>query len=659
MPLNFPSIMIFRRQTRRRGLSTDLLSIWDRVPLLSLPANKRDSYERRETAIRLYAAGESVSEINKRTGVTKQQLYGLVDRCLAYDLDGTQYGFRALIPWLHTCTTKRSSQDKLIARVPQPGVLQALFDKYPDIYSAMKAAAVKGIRHDTKAAEKNMPMAAIHEYFIGLCIRAGIRGPHYPFSPDSESEGEPAIRRWTAKVRQENALKSQSAKGREDGTRRPTSSGPENRCARVRLRLYKQVELDGHKIDAPLSVEVPSPTGQGTVWRQINRIWIIAIVLRSGGACIGYSYATGTNYSGWDVIRATQNSLRPWKKRKLKIDTIDYRPGDGMPSGAIPELAFACWDETWLDNHMGHRARNVLSQCERMTQAIPVFSPVGSPNTHPWVEGFFTLLEEAGIHRLPNTTGSNPKDLRRSAKHMERYHLTLDQLEDLIDLLVCRINGSRCPGTSQSRLEVLAHAVARRENLIRRVPVDERDDLLRFDMYDVRIIGHDHGQPIIRFADGRYDNDRLRASKRLIGRSVLVMANSRKLRKVYAVLEDGTSLGELTCERRFSHTEFSIETIRDIKRLGKDSFGSGCDDIPRAFRQAMEIAALESARAARILLRLQHEQSEANANNEVASANTAGTGDTDPDDFLSEDGLDEQLIREAQETLKGINTQYR
>ena len=651
--------MISRRLTRRKGLSTDLLATWNRVRPLALPVDKRDSYENRETAIRLYAAGEAVAEIKKRTGVSKQQLYLLIDRCLAHDSDGVQYGYRGLIPWLPTRQKKHSSQNKLTARLPLPGALRALFDKYPAIYTSMKDAAVEGKRNDTKIIEKDMPIASIQKYFISLCEKAGIKGPHYPFSPDSESEGKPAIRRWVKKVRQENALKYLRANGSEEDAKRPTSSGPEDRQFRLRLRLYKQVELDGHKIDVPLSVEVPSPTGEGTVWRKIGRIWIIALILRRGGACIGYSLATGTNYAGRDVIRATQEALKPWKRRKLKIQTVDYRAGDGIPSGVIPELAFACWDETWLDNHMGHRARYVLYQCERMTQAIPVFSPVGSPNTHPWVEGFFALLEEAGIHRLPNTTGSNPNDARRSAKQTERYHLTIDQLEDLIDLLVCRINGSPAPGTSQTRMELLAHAVLRRGELIRRVPADEREDLLRFDMNELRHIGREHGKPVIRFADGRYSNDKLRVSSSLIGKPVLVMANSQKLRKAYAVLEDGTSLGELVCERRYSHTEFSIETIREIKRIGEDSFVGGCDDIPLAYRKDMELAAAKSKRAARILLRLQREQREDFEKNEEAFANVVGSNaDTDPDEFR-DDELDDQLIREAQETLKRINTQYR
>ncbi len=286
--------------------------------------------------------------------------------------------------------------------MPKPGALSALFEKYPQIYKAMRIAVLEGKRVESKLVEKNMPVNVLHAYFIKLCEKAGIRGPHYPFSPDTDSEARPAIRRWFAKLR----------KGQSIGNCKDTWDVDQVGWLDIRDELYRNsqsvilcykiVECDGHKIDIPIVITFPSPKGEGIITRVIKRIWIVALIEVKSDAVIGYSLALGNNYSGRDVIRAVENALKPWSPRKLTVNTVNYREGDGLPNGVVPELSYVCFDELWLDNLMAQRSEYVMSQIERVVQAIPVYSPVASTNTHPWVEGFFPQASDWDAIGIPH-----------------------------------------------------------------------------------------------------------------------------------------------------------------------------------------------------------------------------------------------------------------
>lgn len=650
--------MTSRKITARKGISTALLENWSEINLLALPEDKRETYSKRKVAINLYAANESLLEIKKQTGISKQQLYNLIERCTARQDDGTFNGYRGLIPNLRISQPNYTSQDKLTARVPKPGALLALFEKYPQIHERMKKAVLEGKRIGIKLVEKNMPLNVLHQYFIKLCEESGIRGPHYPFNPDSDSEGKPAIRRWISKIRYENSIANLKENWGIDQLEQLDIKDQIYQDRQSIMHCYKRVECDGHKIDIPLVVSYPSPKGEGTVSRVVFRIWVIALVEFKSDAVIGYSLALGKNYSGRDVIRAIENSLIPWSPRKLTVNTTKYRDGDGIPNGVVPELSYVCFDELWFDNFMAQRSDYVVSQIERVVQAVPVYSPVASPNSHPWVEGFFHLLEEAGIHRLPNTSGSSPRDIRRAKFPNSAYYLSYDELADLVDLLVCRINSLDSPGTEQSRIEILRQFAMRRKRFIRRVPFDEREKILEFDIYEVHKIGKDHGRPVIRFEGGRYSNPLLESAPALIGENVLVMAHSLRLRTITATLEDGRPLGKLRCERRWLATEHSLETRRAIKKLEKQGVLSQCDDIVFGFRKYLEIKAKVSQSDARNLLRLNLEQGGTdNGKSALPLEERAALGDLS--EQIEDSDLDAETIAATEELLRNISIKYR
>lgn len=286
--------MSFRIRKSGPVLTAGLLDSWDEIKSFSLPEGDRSSYENRVLAIKLYAAGESTDEITRRSGIVKQELYRFIARCLSRSRDGEYWGYKGLVPYGRERPNKYSAALETPSRIPTTGALTRLFQRYPSIEQALVNAAVEGKREGQKLIEKNMPLGTIHSYFLELCEKAGIRGPDYPFSAGSDSEGLPALRRWTKKIRIQHALTYLRANGQESEADKITTHGDPSLGSRRARSFYKQVELDGHKIDIPLKVAVPSPIGEGIVWRSVNRIWIIAALTRRVSVCLGYSYALGT-----------------------------------------------------------------------------------------------------------------------------------------------------------------------------------------------------------------------------------------------------------------------------------------------------------------------------------------------------------------------------
>jgi putative transposase len=645
------------------GLANEDLDSWPQVDPSAFSGDDCETSEevfiRRSTAVRMYARSEPLRAIFDATAIPKQSLYRLVDRCLAKDADGRIAGFRGLILYRHLSENRLNESGKLVGHNPKPGSLLALFARYPLIRELIFNYTVLGKLQGLKQKEIDPPIVAIHAEFLRLCEAAGIKSPHYPFN--SASLAKPALRRWVKAERLRHQLSYLNSSNPE-AAKMATARAPDVTDAQCVSRCYQRVECDGHRIDFHGTIELPSPTCDGVILARISRVWIIVLIEIMSGAILGYSISFGTNYSSVDVMRAVKNSLLPWKRRKLTVKTIEYRDGDGFPSGEIAGLSYACFDELCLDNAKSHLSRHFLNYLDRTVAAVPVFSPKATPNAHPYVEGFFNLLEEAGIHRMAGTTGSNIGDVRNQKTKNLQYEMSYDLLADMVELLITRINGSNAPNSSISRLEILRRAVIRRTAIIRRIPESLRDEVLRYDMYEEGAIGKDHQRPVVRFHGARYSSDVLASAFLLIGRKVLLQANSENLQSIECTLDDGTSLGILMVERRWRYTRHGLITRQQANRLINEGTLHDDEDIPRAFRRHIEIEAKRSKRAASQLKRIQLEQ-----DCTVSESTTLSEAKSAEREFNSEQSIvqsdtaqsEESAYEEAEALLRKIGAQYR
>jgi putative transposase len=588
-----------------RLLDLDEVCSWPEPEILAMTEDERQNYDRKKAAILYCAQGLARKEITRLTGINCSYLYYLIHRCTTLDSDDHPYGFRALVKWNQCCSNRRSSLEKLEVGKPLPGALAALFARYPKLEETMRTVIVKKIQPGAQFPDPRLTWAQAHEIFLKECTALGICPPSYPFC--SDSLGSHALKAW-GKREQANKEKNNSGRKENEVGHAPAT------------RVYERVEIDGHFIDVNWTLEIPSLNGDDPIYLKVTRLWIIALLEYFSSAALGYSIALGRNYNFSDVACAVQSCLVPWKPRKLTISTIAYKPGECLPS-AIPELAFICFDELWLDNAKSQLSDGFLTMLERSVNAVPVFGPKAAPNVRPKIEGFFDLVEEAGVHSLRGTTGSSPRDPRKAKPIDDPFIPSLDIVLDLVDLLVARYNASPAPGKNISRIEVLKRAVEREVNVIRRIPQAERENVMKYHINEVGRIGQDKGRPILRWRNARYDGPGLHARPNLIGKKVLIRAQ-KDLRTIEIVLlDDGTPLGTLLVERRWRGKPNTVAGRKVIRRLmTQNGFVRNAADVPLAAREYLEKEVRQKKRAHRALAILAQEQESRDLANEALEA---------------------------------------
>lgn len=82
---------------RYRCLTMTDIELWPSLDPFALDTSLRDDFIRKRAAVFQYAQGVSLNDIKKDTGVSRQHLYYLLDRCGSLALDGKVMGFRALL----------------------------------------------------------------------------------------------------------------------------------------------------------------------------------------------------------------------------------------------------------------------------------------------------------------------------------------------------------------------------------------------------------------------------------------------------------------------------------------------------------------------------------------------------------------------------------
>lgn len=589
-----------RRADTKRWINQDDIDDWPKAEVLALGEEDAADYERKVSAVKQYVAGASLKSIEALTGISRQYLYYLIERCQLPDADDRPIGFCALVKGKHVVNRRRNSLEKLTAGRALPGALQSLFARYPSLGKSMRDLIVDGRMPESKRVNRRLTWAQIQNVFEGLCVDIGIEPPNYPFS--SDSNGGVALRRWGVKLRSEKKrLANQVALL---ATSHVSSVPSPSRC-------YERVECDGHYVDLNWTIEAPGLRGEGVVYIKVKRLWLIALLETKSSAVIGYSVSLNrSNYSTADIARAIRSSLVPWTPRELSVSTISYKQGECLPNAFDPRLSYVCYDQLWLDNAKSHVSNLFLSVIERTVNAVPVIGPREAPNVRPSIEMIFDLMEEAGIHSLDGTTGAHHDDPRKADKRDDHYLLTLDLVLDLIDLLVVRYNTGIAPGTSISRLEVLKRAVEREVTLFRRLPISKRQDCLKYDLYEIAYIGQERGRTILRWHSARYFGAGLLSMANLVGQEVLVMANSLDLRVISVSLtSNGANLGLLEVEPRWASTPHTLWTRACVrKEMSKSSFLRHAADIPRAMRVHAEKEATTKSHYKRQLAQLVAEQ---------------------------------------------------
>lgn len=541
---------------------------WPTVDVSALSPALRSVYVNRVQALTLYLTvpERSVAAISTETGIDRKTLTRLVTRCTTTHKDGRLYGYRGAIPCLRVKEYERFAPVHINGK-GRAGAFKQLLQRYPEICAYLKRAFIERSRHIQTEQEVRKSMRSIHRAFRRHCQEAGIKQDEYPFS-----ESRLAIRSLYAYFDSLSKESFEMSVKHAGGlrVRALPSSLPHAPAA---TRAFEVVEFDGHKIDLRLTVRLRGSTGVEQPV-EMHRIWILVLLDVATRCVIGYHLALSREYSKHDVACALQSALTPFKPREYGIPTLAIRKGGGFPSDVVEGAQYACWDWFKCDNAKSHLAADTI---ERLTQTIgcwPHVGPPGEPNDRPHIERFFHLVSRHFAHSLPGNLGSNPLAIERALsdpKGNTRLLVTLEELEDMIEVLVADYNGEPHSALDgRTPLEAMANSVARHSSQIRIMPQVARADLCILQeakIVTVKGTAEKGLRPHINFCNVRYTNPILASSPALIGKKLRMYFDPRDIRTVKVYFEDGGELGVLTAARPWGIPPHSLKVRQEIFRL--------------------------------------------------------------------------------------------
>ncbi|MBY0009652.1 hypothetical protein [Paenibacillus typhae] len=540
--------------------------LWPIVDELLLSKEEREIYTMRKNAVVLYFKGDELKNIQVQTGVHPKNLRRLVQRCISVSDDGLVWGFRALIPQKKVKSYQLSLTSKKKNPSRKTGEFRLLLETFPTLQELIKDLFLGNHR---RTLEPAMKPHHIHKKFIEECRSLGIPLNQYPFNTDHL--GFKALQRYLSKLSCLYFGKGKTRYGQDAITKaKHTGEGEQNHPST--LHPYQKVQFDAHRIDGFFIIEVMTPEGD-LVPVVLERFWILTLIDVATRAVLGYAISLNKEYSAIDVMHCFRNAVIPHEKVTIAIDGLKYNETGGFPSEVYPSsTAWAVWDVICFDNAKSHLANLVQDRLKHLIGCDINLGPVALPMRRGIIERFFKILEETGFHRLPNTTGSNPHDPRRTDPEEKalRYKMTFDHLKQLIDILISDYNGKPHGGIyHQTPLELLG----KRLNaglLPRQLEEELRKEVLFMQVTKSATIRgslKSGKKPYIQYQGVEYRSDKLSQSAHLLNTELIIHMNVDDLRTIRTFLPDGSEFDYLTAVGKWSITPHSLQTRKAIHSL--------------------------------------------------------------------------------------------
>jgi putative transposase len=557
---------------------------WPMVNVECIPEKHREIYLKRKLAVDLYMTDKAkITEITKITGINKVDLFRLIKRCTDYDKDGTVYGYRALIPFKRMKDYDRNKpidmEDKL-EKVSFNGAFSKFLDEHPNIAKLV----IKLYLNKSEGVKRpRMRIIDIHDKFVKACKNEGVTEEQYPLN--TNNLGLRSLERFLKKLQNENFAETVFARFGVEAGRRARKLKPTNHNKNIITRPYQQVQFDGHKIDAIFTITYTTPLGH-QIQEIIDRPWLLLLIDVATRTILGYHICLEKEYSSTDVLQCIKKAVIPWREKTFTIHGLHYPEQVGYASAIINEAKWAVWDELLFDNAKANLANIVKDRLKRVIGCDVNAGPVNMPEYRGIIERLFGLLEENGYHRLPSTTGSNPKDPRRQDPEdkARKYNISIEHLEELTEILIANYNLR--PHSGIENFAPLGSLKQKLENgeVIRQLPEENRSEVVFLSFQAKRSVAGsvEYGKrPYIQFENVTYHNSVLSTSPWLINKELTLLVNVEDVRTIRAFLPDGSELGILKAHGHWGVIPHSLRLRKAIFKLKRDKkINFAADDNP-------------------------------------------------------------------------------
>ena len=425
---------------KRPGAESLDTTLWPSTDFSALEKQARKRYQARAAAIEFYSGGLPIGEVEERTRVDRRTLYRMIERALRRHPDGRPWGFRALIPSLHTVGYERCKRSKGKGR-GLSGSFGQLLDQHRELEGLLRELIqdreVWLIQRGDRFYVKGLNSA--HNRFTARCRSLGLTAEDYPLNQEEKG------RRSLGNTLRDRMLEGFTGAHRSAGGERVKPAAA-LKWGRVQVVCdpFDTVEFDAHKLDLRLKIVDQDPYGDEHAF-EIERVWLVALIDIGTRAIIGYSLCLRREYGRYDVIRTLERALAPAQRPTITIPELEPIKNGGFVSDVFPETAYTCWRQIRFDNARAHLAADNLDvACELLGCTVDV-GPAYQPDDRPFIERFFGTVATRFTHRLPGTTGSNASDVLRLLKNPGgdlRLVVSLDELRELLAVWVMNYNGT-------------------------------------------------------------------------------------------------------------------------------------------------------------------------------------------------------------------------
>lgn len=534
---------------------------WTDIPIEVIPKEKQEQFKKKKLAVDLYTEGIPVLEISRNTGLSLSNISKTVNKCFEMNDDGQYRGYEAIIP-----NVKKRIEKEASITVSRNGRFEQLLDQYPELRAYIRNVYFGNRKYSIEPA---ISVRNLHERFLTKCTELGIENYEYPFSTDSK--GYMSLTRYVQQLKKQ--LKDQAKRESQNNRQILMNTGFGKKLYHDSVMPFAQVQVDGHIIDLEYIVKIENE--DGTIDKRIaTRAWIIAVIDVATRCILGYSVSQEFNYNSYDVIRAIKDAISPREKKDFTIPGLSYPDSGGFYSFEIEEIKYPLIDEIMLDNAKAHLSQATVNALVNRIKCSLHFGAVATPESRGIVERFFKTLEERGFHRLPSTTGSNTKDIRRrnAEKKAIKYDVTYDDICELLEAIIAEYNVTPHGSLNkESPMNVMKRRIF--ESGMYPVIADEsvREEINKMDfLYMTRkVCGSitNGRRPYINYMGSRYRGDELSISGEYYGKSITIMVDPSDISTVTAYDINGKYIGLLTASGEYGLKSHSLKTRKEAQKL--------------------------------------------------------------------------------------------
>lgn len=563
----------YRRATLPAEMA--LTQFWPGIDPSVLVAAEIARFDKLKEAVESYLRGLRMAPILKNLGLTYQELYRAVRKCVHRHDDGLIFGWRALIPGMRV--TRYERRKPLTSNADNPGrgcsgALQLIFKENSEVKRKLDIYLEKQCP-EGGGAESRVTQTSAHSYFLALCREEGIPAFKWPFSAAKKGKG--AVRSYFKKFMDDHYEQIVLPQyGERAQVKSKTGNGKKSRL--LANFPYDVIEVDEHKAHFLGSIGIP--TESGLRFFAITRVIIITVTDRRSGLVLGYHVVFRREARTGDLMEAIHNAITPWKKRTFSLKGLQYDDEDGFASGLSPSLENCGWAALLLDNALIHLADDVIGRVRQTVGCDVNFGPAGQPGRRAVGELVFKRLSENGFTRVPSTTGSNTEDPLRQEPEVKacKTRLHMNAVLDLVELAIAHYNGivtKRAHGASALKYVQEVAMDDQLDFLMPQLPVRlQHTAPLNVQIITANITGSekDGVRPRVYFANTYYTNEYLSNSWSYLGKEVRLHVDPSDVSSVKAYTAEGAFLGTLLAAEEWGRAPHTLESRTQVARLVSD-----------------------------------------------------------------------------------------